>query len=255
MDKKELINILKKDPKRNISALGFFERHPLQKVYRRGDSIIAVEKGDSPWAYISSSNKDELEALMKEYEFETFSFASVESWMVPIVAGERGIEWVFDTHRYLLPRNVPIGRPGVETISLDRSWAAYIHTLSNYGQQAPVAYIAERLEREISAGVFVEKRLVAWCLTHDDGALGILYVLPEYRRRAFAEAVAKKLIHKKRENGQPVFANIKPDNIPSIKLVTKLGFVYDRNVSWLKLTLSQCVDVYQKSHGQRDHLP
>jgi len=39
------------------------------------------------------------------------------------------------------------------------------------------------LEKDISAGIILDEKLVALGFTHDDGALGFLHFLPEYRKK------------------------------------------------------------------------
>jgi hypothetical protein len=49
------------------------------------------------------------------------------------------------------------------------------------------------------------------------------------------EAVFRSLITAKREREKPVFVNVEPHNKQSVNLLSKLGFKYDRPVSWVKL--------------------
>jgi len=88
---------------------------------------------------------------------------------------------------------------------------------------------------DISAGILIDKQLVAWGMTHDDGSLGFLHVLKEYRSRGYGKSILLDLIHQRRKEGKPVFGNVEPENIKSIKLASKLGFTFDQQSSWIKL--------------------
>jgi 8-oxo-dGTP diphosphatase len=78
-------------------------------------------------------------------------------------------------------------------------------------------------------------KLVAWGLTHDDGALGSLHVMDEYRKKGFGKEILLSLIHQNRKLGKISFAQIEEKNTKATNLVEQLGFIKDRRVSWVKL--------------------
>ncbi|KAB2849155.1 MAG: GNAT family N-acetyltransferase [Ignavibacterium sp.] len=80
-----------------------------------------------------------------------------------------------------------------------------------------------------------KNKLVAWGLTHDDGALGSLHVLDDYRKKGYGREILLSLIHQNRKLGRISFAQIEEKNQKAINLVEQLGFVKDRLVNWIKL--------------------
>lgn len=231
----EIIRRLAEDPIRNMAALGFFENYPPEQVFQVGDSFILLGESDHLWGYVSSQSESELTRLFEEYPIGTKFFASVEEWMIPVIAKDAEVEWVLSTDRYLLPENHPVDPPSRTTCTLDVSFAEYIFDHSDYQAFTSVEYLRDRIARGISAGIMENGTLVAWALTHDDNSLGCLHVLPEFRRKGFAKAVMGSLIIQKRKADEPVFLNVEPSNINSMKLVTGMGFVIDRKISWVKL--------------------
>lgn len=231
----EIIHRLAEDPIRNMAVVGFFENYPLEKVFQVGDSFILLGKSDHLWAYVSSQNPDELTRLCEEYPISTKFFASVEEWMKPVIAKDSEVEWVLSTDRYLLPANHRIDPPSRMTCTLEISFAEYIFNHSDYQAFTSVEYLRERISRGISAGIIENGTLAAWALTHDDNSLGCLHVLPEFRRKGLARDVMRSLIIQKREANKPVFLNVEPSNFSSLKLVTGMGFILDRRISWIKL--------------------
>lgn len=227
--------LLQKDLYRNISILGFIENYPIEKIYRKNDSLIILGRSDHLWAYISSNNEEELKCLIHKYNYDTKYFASVEKWMRPIICQEHDLEWELVTDRYILPDDKSIDLPERKVIQLNLSHAEYIYNNSIYQEFTSIEYIKECIEKGITAGIIEDGKLVAWGLTHDDRALGALHVLPEYRRRGFAKDITKFLIFQKRKSKEPVFLNVEPKNYKSKNLVKKMGFVFDRQISWLKL--------------------
>ena len=144
-------------------------------------------------------------------------------------------DWIMTTNRYILSESIFLLPPKNEIVKLDHSKASYIFENSDYKDYISIEYTAERLSNDISAGILINNKLVAWGFTHDDGALGFLHVLEEYRGNGYGSDILSGLIQMRREVKKPVFGNVVPGNIASVKLLTKLGFEFDRSVSWIKL--------------------
>jgi len=121
------------------------------------------------------------------------------------------------------------------TVKIEGSWASYIHENSDYRSFTTVKYIKERLNNDISAGILVDNQMLAWGLTHDDGSMGFLQVLKEFRKKGYAKNILLELIRQLRQEGKPIFGNIEPGNKASVHLVNKLGFKFDQKSSWIKL--------------------
>ena len=81
----------------------------------------------------------------------------------------------------------------------------------------------------------MNNNLVAWGFTHDDGALGFLHVLDDFRNKGYGIDILLVLIQMRKKEKKPIFGNIVPENIASTKLITKLGFKLDCKTSWIKL--------------------
>ena len=162
-------------------------------------------------------------------------FYSVEEWMLPLILKNGEEEWHMETVRYMLDPDVPLPEPRNEIVPLSPDHTDHIFEHTNYREFTDKDYIRDRLERDISASIVKDGKPVAWGLTHDDGALGFLHVLPEYRKKGYGRDIVLARIAKKRELGLPVYCNIVPDNLPAIKLMESLGFKADRKIFWLRL--------------------
>ena len=235
MEKKVLKNYLNQDKKKNISILGFIRNHPVNKVLQEGDTILSLGLSDCLWAYISSNDKQELQNIIENFDYETNYFASLENWMIPIVTKDKEIDWQLSTYRYILPDHLKVDSVSYLIKELDETDAEYIYNNINYKDFTSVDYIKERIQNGVSAGIFKDDELAAWGLTHDDGALGFLHVKPDFRGQGYGKNIIKALIQKRRKLNKPVFANIEPDNIKSKNLFISLGFLFDREISWIKV--------------------
>lgn len=229
-----LILHLKKDEINNISTIGFIENNPITEVVEINNSYLIKGTSDVEWAYVVCNNESDLRALLEKSESSIY-FASVEDWMIPIITEKRNAEWILSTMRYYLPEEVEIPENKLKVIPLTTDHIGFIISQSNYKQFLTPAYVEERISKSISAAIIKKNKLVAWGLTHDDGALGSLHVLDEYRKKGYGKEIFISLIHQNKKLGKISFAQIEEKNTKASNLAEQLGFVKDRRVSWIKL--------------------
>lgn len=233
----ELKRLLAEKPMQSLPVIGFFDNYPLQEWLRHGDFLLLCGTSDYPWAYLCGDNPEDLFSVLEKFNFQSQYFANVEEWMLPVLTHTRKIEWKLSTHRYYLPDNRTVDPPDYISKVLDVSMAQYIYERSAYKDFTSETYIKERIEKDVSAGIWIDGELVGWGLTHDDTSLGFLNVVPPYRGQGLGESILRFLVILKRQKNKPVFVNIEPHNHQSINLVKKLGFSFDREVSWVKLNI------------------
>ena len=227
--------MLENNPKRCIATIGFFNNYPVVDYYTEENSTLILGKSDKVWAHIVSSDESELSELLYKHHKKTKYYNSVDDWMIPLILKYRSADWILTTDRYTLEDNIVCDSPDLPMVKIEKTSASYIHENSDYKSFTTKKYIEERLEKDISAGIMVENHLVAWGMTHDDGSLGFLHVLKEYRNKGFGKIIMLELIHQLRHEGKPVFGNIEPGNMASVRLVINLGFKFDQKSSWIKL--------------------
>ncbi|MDW7662294.1 MAG: GNAT family N-acetyltransferase [Bacillota bacterium] len=84
--------------------------------------------------------------------------------------------------RFYLPETAPLPEIKAEVFPLEIEDASIIQSSHSYGEYTDLEYVTSRIKNGHHAGLKVNGELVAWAITHDDdGALGFLYVKPEYR--------------------------------------------------------------------------
>ena len=125
---------------------------------------------------------------------------------------------------YSLPDDAQIRR-------LDESHLSFV--LRHYHMMDDETYLRERID-EGMFGVFVGGELVGFIGTHDERSIGLLEILPEYRRLGLAFALEAHLINRLLEQGRIPFSQVSVDNEPSLALQRKLGMEFsDATVHWL----------------------
>ena len=226
---------LEKNKFKNINILNFITINKITHAELIGDSVLVRGMSDREWIYISCRNEIELQQIKTKLTEKDKNFGAIEEWMLPILIEGKEIEWELPTIQYYLPANADIAKPEIETTSLSIEDAKTVFENSEYKDFLTIEYIESRIENDISVGIYENEQLVAWGLIQDDGALGFLHVLHEYRKKGYGVQVTLSLIKKVRHSGNLPFACIVQDNIKSINLVKKLRFKEDKKKYWFGL--------------------
>ena len=120
---------------------------------------------------------------------------------------------------------------GAQIRQLDESHLDFV--VRHYHMMDDVSYLHERID-EGMYGAFVGGELAGFIGTHDERSIGLLEILPEYRRLGLAFALEAYLINWLLEQGRIPFTQVSVDNEPSLALQRKLGMeLSDATVHWL----------------------
>lgn len=95
-------------------------------------------------------------------------------------------------------------------------------------------YLRERLKTGDFFGAYVGGECAGFIGTHEEGSMGMLEVLPEYRRKGIAAALETFQTNRILAEGRVPFAQIEPGNDASFALHRRLGFaVSEESLYWL----------------------
>ncbi len=95
-------------------------------------------------------------------------------------------------------------------------------------------YLCARAETGTLYGAYFDGRLAGFVGTHDEGSIGILTVLPEFRRRGLGTYLERLAIQKALERGDLPFGQIAAGNEASLALQRSLGMtIAEELVCWM----------------------
>lgn len=110
-------------------------------------------------------------------------------------------------------------------------WVAANYSLLSL---APVSYLRSRLREGALLGAFLEDKPCGFAGTHSEGSIGLLEVLPAYRRMGIASALQTAVANRVLAEGGIPYGQVKEGNEASLRLQHKLGFVpADSRTFWL----------------------
>jgi 8-oxo-dGTP diphosphatase len=233
--KNDVLEYLKKNETDNINIINFIESYPTHYIEKIGKSVLVKGVSDRNWVYISSKSDEELKIIKNKLGNNDKSFAIIEDWMIPILTKESKIKWKLSTMRLLLPSQVTLSKP-IHTLSeLTAEDSYFIYENSDYKKYISIEYIIERISNGVSSCIRSMNKPIAWGITQDDGAIGFLHVLPEYRRKGYGRDITVDLIQKVRAKGKVPFVQIEEKNEKSMRLAMSLGFQKDKIINWLEI--------------------
>ena len=130
---------------------------------------------------------------------------------------------------------IPFTLPqGVEIRPLDQSHFPFVR--AHYHSVDDANYVRERIGAGM-LGAFVNGEIAGFIGTHGELSIGLLEVLPAFRRRGLAFALEASMVNSLLAAGRLPFCQVRLGNDASFALQKKLGFtVSDRPVRWMEHT-------------------
>lgn len=104
----------------------------------------------------------------------------------------------------------------------------------HYSEIGTEEYVTDRIRHGAVYGAFYDEKIVGFIADHEEGSIGMLYVLPEYRKRHVAMALETYCMNLAVERGEIPYGQIVLGNEPSIGLQEKMGICFAKGtVVWM----------------------
>jgi tRNA (guanine37-N1)-methyltransferase len=104
--------------------------------------------------------------------------------------------------------------------------------LAHY-HHADELYIRERLAKGVMIGAELNGQLAGFMGRHSEGAMGMLEILPAFRRRSLGSELEKAYINRLLDASITPYCHVVETNEASLKLQKKLGLVFsEEKVHW-----------------------
>ena len=100
--------------------------------------------------------------------------------------------------------------------------------------EGSAAYLRARAARGALLGAYLDGRLAGFVGSHEEGSIGMLTVLPEYRRRGLGALLECAAIAEALKEGRIPFGQVAPDNTASLALQRAVGMtIAGEPVCWM----------------------
>lgn len=126
----------------------------------------------------------------------------------------------------------PVGDTGLEMRTLGPEWEDFVQ--QHYGLDIGGGYMRGRLEAGVMVGAFTEGEIAGFAGEHAEHTMGMLEVLPAYRRRGVGRALTAHLVARNLAQGRVPHAQADVDNHASLTMQQSMGFAVGTGVLyWL----------------------
>ena len=170
------------------------------------------------------------------------SFSSDASWIAPFLDARLIAAHGIELYGYLQENGYRVEEPcflyvyegnafndtGYDIRPLDMEYAE--KAASFYHDE--LGYISSRIAAGRLWGIFSEGELAGFGGFHEEGAMGMLEILPDFRRHSFGERLERFLIDKAIEEGRTAYCNVYASNAASSSLQRKLGLACSAIMTW-----------------------
>ncbi len=238
VDRDKIIMLLNKDKLRNINLINFILSYGIDEIRMNDNTYLIKATSDKQWIYFTYENEINKEAfisLIKNLKPTEKHFAVLEDWMVEVIKEHWKIIWHVKSVQLIYPAGKQTSPSKHIIKDLTLKDAKYIFEHSDYKKYMSLEYLKDRIRKGIALGLYDKGGLIAWIITHDDGAMGFLNVLPEFRRKGYGTEITSAMINRIRAQGSIPFVHIESENTKSMNLAMKMGFEFHRNVNWIRI--------------------
>lgn len=164
---------------------------------------------------------------------DTFAALVCEPSVRDALLGDGTFRECFDCYQAVYTNGpIPQERADIQLRQLTLDDMPFV--LQNYHHPgANPEHISARIA-EFMIGAFVDGNCAGFAGVHEEGAIGLLEVVPESRRRGIAEALETQVINWCLQNERLPYCHVLTDNAASLALQQKLGFTLDpKPLYWL----------------------
>ena len=165
--------------------------------------------------------------------------------MIPVIEGELGMHVSSACRQYVFTRKekLPIkglyradGKPMESGLVIKVLTEEYTDFVVNaYDGVGGDKYVRRRIAGGNVIGAFINENLVGFAGLHEEGSLGMIYVVPSFRNKHIGMALETYLINLELEKGNIPFVQVKLGNDEADKMQEKLGLFGSKTmVFWME---------------------
>ncbi len=223
---------LNRDRLHHIDMLETMDRNNAELIYAESDGVLLLNI--SGCTYMISTESEETIVKMCEMISEPELITMHQAQFVPMAQEKYGFEHKMECFQCAYLSHERIDErvsEGIELRGLTLAELSFV--CENYDHPVDERYIAERIEAGM-IGAYCGNKCAGFIGTHAEGTMGILHIMPQFRRRGIAYSLEAALINRMLGQGYIPHAQIVTSNKASILLQEKIGMSFsDKTVTWL----------------------
>ena len=227
--------ILVKDLLLNIDMIECIRRGSIELIYSSEDGVLIYDKPSKSYmmsAYTMKSAKKIIEKIPEDITM----IVGHQDLYYDLLINKFKFKDSMVCYHAVYTKSMPIEIPDCD-VEIRMLSEEYIDTIiKNYSKidLCNREYIGGRIKNRAMYGAFIKGELCGFIGIHEEGSIGMLEVIPEYRGRGIAKCLQAFLTNDAVNNGRYAYGQIVENNMISIELQKRLGFeISSRKVYWL----------------------
>jgi len=226
--------LLRSNTDYSVAMCNMADEYPLLHVDQQDDMLVCCFRSDHNWYYFSHTCTPDFLTNYLASHPEVIYAVFAESFQFEHARDVRETVWSIGCNRLFLEETVSIpADEAIDVLKPDDLTAVYKN--SKYKQYLSMHYLAARLESGGGFCIRQQGKPIAWIMTHDDGSVGMLHVLENYRGRGYARSLIHAMAKQVQRKGLKVYAHIEHSNVASFRLFESMGFRQKAYIIWCRL--------------------
>lgn len=241
----------------HIDMIEAINRGSAKLIAREGDNILLLEPRSHVYYYTALDEKRDGMELLRKLPEEVLSDMELivlhqEALFEPI-RELLSARLLFHCRQVVYTRReqLPItglyrgdGQPTPDGLVIAPLTMEHLDLVcTNYDHMEDKIYIKNRIAKGAMFGAFVNGTLAGFVGTHEEGSIGLLTVLPEFRGRKIGKALETYMINVSLRQGLIPYGQVIEGNDHSMRLQESLGLYTAKTpVCWLERTVSDTTE-------------
>lgn len=239
----ECLQILKKQKLHHMDMIELINRGQARLVYAKGANIVLFDKVSRIYFH-TAENRREGEQAILAMKADAKQIEDIDLILLHQEFMQEPAEKLFGLKTFLTcyqavytkKEKLPItglyrtdGRRQAGCAELRQLTLEHLDiVVKHYTTMDDPSYLRKRIEKGWMYGAFVEDELAGFVGMHGEGSIGMLTVLPQYRRRHLGKALETYIINLSLEKGMTPFGQVAVENEASRKLQESLGLCFSK---------------------------
>lgn len=217
--KKEILKYLNQDYLNNLDLI-YAINHGASVIYF-GNEGIMIKFGD---IYMMSITDADLTYRLLNNLNDCKMLASHNDCYQNFIKEKLNLdqEIIAYQYGYLKDYVTIIDIPQIEVKEIGMEYYNFIK--QNYSTPVDEEYLIKRIQANVFIGAFDHDKIVGFAGIHDEGSIGFVEVIKEYRRKGIASMLETYMIDKLLKKKELIYLQVEIENISSMQLHEKLGY-------------------------------
>lgn len=226
--KERVIGRLLAHKRDNIHMIESLARGRWELLYEDGGDILIYERGCA-LAMLTVTDRKKGEELLDLVPEGIKFFQLSQEFMIPVLEERLGMHVDVQCVNacYTVGTQLPVRHKDIRLLTAED--AVYVREHYPYDSLVDVE---ERIRSGAVFGAYVEGTLAGFVGEHEEGSIGMLFVLPEFRGRGIGRSLEAFLINRHLALGYTPYGQIAVGNEASCRLQEKIGLYLSKGRVW-----------------------